>query len=536
MSFHPPETGPKAGTAVPGDHQLRTGLRAGAIGLVSVLFMAVANAAPITAMSFNVPIAIGFGNGIGAPAGFLFATIVLTLFAIGYVAMARHITTAGAFYGFISQGLGQVWGMASGLLATVAYVIFEGSLIGGFAYFANDAVKSSFNVNIHWLVFALAGALLIGVLTYYSVTLTAAVLSVTLVGEVVLLLALGVSVLFKGGPSGYLFGDTVPVLPAFDSLDAGAFGTSAAAGAAAIGIFFAFWSWVGFETTAVYGEESRDPKHIVPRATLIAVVGLGLFYTFMSWMVIVGQGPQRAVEYSTSASPVDLWLTLVDSNLGGVALALYKILLVIGSFACAMAFHNAASRYIYALGREVPWAGVRNSVGSAHRVHQSPAVASWIQTGITILLVLLFYFFTAVSVPDDNGTPVDTPALVPYVNVYGLLALIGTAMILIVQTICSVAVIWFFAVRKVHQGNPLTTVVAPAIGGLGMIYALYLLWTNRDFAAGYGSDSLIFKLMPLYVVLTLGVGFAYTLWLRRSHPQIYNEVGQTTLEEAHERS
>ena len=117
--------------------------------------MAVANAAPITAMTGNMPIAVGFGNGLGAPAGFLFATIVLTVFALGYVAMAKHITTTGAFYGFISHGLGQVWGMASGLLATFAYVIFEGSLIGGCAYFANDAVNTIVGVNIPWLVFAI---------------------------------------------------------------------------------------------------------------------------------------------------------------------------------------------------------------------------------------------------------------------------------------------------------------------------------------------------------------------------------------------
>ncbi|HKH53751.1 MAG TPA: hypothetical protein VKA77_18570 [Mycobacterium sp.] len=74
-----------------------TGLKKGAIGIVAVIFMAVANAAPITAMTGNVPIAVGWGNGLGAPAGFLFATIILTLFALGYVAMARHITTTGAF-------------------------------------------------------------------------------------------------------------------------------------------------------------------------------------------------------------------------------------------------------------------------------------------------------------------------------------------------------------------------------------------------------------------------------------------------------
>jgi amino acid transporter len=508
------------------------------VGLVGVLFMAVANAAPITAMSFNVPIAIGYGNGLGAPAGYLFATIVLTFFTIGYVSMARYITTTGAFMGFISHGLGQVTGMASGLLATVAYVIFEGSLIGGFAYFAADALhQAPFNLDINWMVFAILGTILIGVLTYYSITLTAAVLGVTLVSEVLLLATLGISVLIKGGgPDGLLFGETVPITPAFGNLSDKAFGTGAAAGIAAIGLFFAFWSWVGYETTAVYGEESKDPKRIVPRATLIAVVGLGLFYTFMSWMVIAGQGRKAAVEYSISAAPVDLWLTLVKANLGGVALGLYKILLVVGSFACAMAFHNAASRYIYAIGREAPWAGVRNTIGATHPKTHSPATASWIQTGITLVLMVLFFAFTAVKAPDASGNLVDTPALVPYVNAYGLLALIGTAMILIVQTICSAAVISYFAVKKTHPGNWFTTVVSPLIGGAGMVYALSLLWQNREFAAGLGAGSKVFTLMPVYILLTLAVGIGYGFWLRAKHPDTYAEIGRTTIEEAHERA
>src|SRR6201991_790134 len=165
------------------------GLKRGAIGIVAVLFMAVANAAPITAMTSNTPIAVGFGNGIGAPAGFLFATITLTLFAIGYVAMARHITTAGAFYGFISHGLGQVWGMASGLLATFAYVVFEGSLIGGCAYFANDAFNTIVGGDIPWLVFAIGAILIIAGLCHFHISLTAAILSVTLVSEVLVLFA-----------------------------------------------------------------------------------------------------------------------------------------------------------------------------------------------------------------------------------------------------------------------------------------------------------------------------------------------------------
>lgn len=526
--------------ALPGDHHVNprdeARLKAGAVGLIGVLFMAVANAAPITAMSFNVPIAVGYGNGTGASAGYLFATIVLTIFTIGFAAMAKYVTTTGAFYGFISQGLGQVAGMASGLLAAAAYIIFEGSLIGGFAYFASDALSSSLGININWLPIAIVGVVVIALLTYFSITVAAGILSVTLVTEVLLLLALGISVLIKGGPDGLAAGNPFNIGNAFSDLPQNAFGTGVAAGTAAVGIFFAFWSWIGYETTAVYGEESKEPKKIVPRATIIAVVGLGLFYTFMSWMVVAGQGAASAVKVSAGASPVDLWLNLVQNNLGTAPMGLYKILLVVGSFACAMAFHNAASRYLYAMGREAAWPSIRNTLGKVSIKHGSPAFASFTQSVITIVLIVLFTLFTHVLVPDANGgAAVDTPGLVPYVNIYGILALIGTAMILIVQTFTSFAVISYFWIKKTHRGNWFTTLVAPIIGALGMLYALLLLWQNRAFAAGLASDSAIMTDMPFIILGLMVLGFGYAFWVKSAKPEIYAEIGQTTLEEAHER-
>ena len=65
---------------------------------MGVIFVAVTGAAPISAMLFNVPFATGFGTGLYTPAAFLFATIILTIFSIGYVAMARKIRAAGGFY------------------------------------------------------------------------------------------------------------------------------------------------------------------------------------------------------------------------------------------------------------------------------------------------------------------------------------------------------------------------------------------------------------------------------------------------------
>src|ERR1700747_3587055 len=112
-------------------------LRKGAIGLGGVLFLTVTGSAPISAMLFNTPIVVGFGQGVGAPAAFMFATIVLVVFSVGYVAMARKETTAGGFYSYISHGLGRELGIGTGFGSPAAYSVFEASLCGGFAYFLN---------------------------------------------------------------------------------------------------------------------------------------------------------------------------------------------------------------------------------------------------------------------------------------------------------------------------------------------------------------------------------------------------------------
>jgi amino acid transporter len=506
-------------------------LKAGAVGLAGVLFIAVANAAPITAMTGNTPIAIGYGNGIGAPAGFLVATIVLTLFTVGFIAMARHITTAGAFYGFITHGLGQVWGMASGALATMAYVVFEGSLIGIFSYFTNDALNRWFDVDVNWLIIAIVGIVVIGLFGYFDIKIAATFLGVTLVCEVLLLLALAFSVLFSGGGPDGMVPEAVNPVNAFKDLKEGGGmdlaidGTAIAAGSAAIGLFFAFWSWVGFETTAVYGEESRNPRHIVPRATIIAVVGLGTFYTFVSWMMIAGNGKATSIEKSNTDS-IGLWVDLAEDKLGGSFVGdIYLFLIIFGSFACGLAFHTAASRYLYAIGRELP--ATANTLGRTHGTHQTPYIASVVQSTITLVFTLGFYLLT---------TDGDDPLTGAYFYQYGLLAILGTMAILIVQTITCLAVIWYFHVKKERPGNLLTTGIIPGLGGIGMAYVVWLLIDNIDFAGGAAAGSTFFDLIPWLVVGTFVVGLLGVLLLRARNPEVYQKIGRTVFEETHERT
>ncbi len=465
--------------------------------------MAVATAAPITAMTGNVPVAVGFGNGTGAPAGYLFATVVLTIFAVGYVAMARYITAAGAFYGFISHGLGRVVGMASGLLATMAYIVFEAALVGIFSVFAQTTVSDQLGISVPWQIFAVLMIVLNSTLAYFEINFTAKVLAVILITEIAILALMAVAVLISGGGP-----DGIPVSPVNP---VNAF-TGPAVG---LGLFFAFWSWVGFESTAMYGEESREPKRIIPRATFIVVIGVGLFYVFISWMAIAGNGLTQSVSISQE-DPFALFFNPTREFVGSWAVLVFQWLIITGSFACGLAFHNCASRYLYAIGRE---GFINRNLGRTHPTHGSPYIASLVQTGITVVIVGLFW-----------ATGQD-----PYLGLYVLMAILGTFAILIVQTLCSFAVIGYFRNNHPEARHWFRTFLAPLIGGIGMATVVVLLILNLSTAAGDASETLLFKLIPWIVIGVFLSGVALALYLRSRRPNKYALIGRIIYEDTTER-
>jgi amino acid transporter len=502
-------------------------LRKNAVGLVGVLFMAVATAAPITAMVGNVPIAVGFGNGAAAPAGYLVATIVLALFSLGYSAMAKHITATGAFYGFISHGLGRVVGMGAGALTTLAYVVFEASLVGIFSFFADNFFNAHLGIDISWLWFALLMLAVNTTLTYFDVNLAVKVLGALLVTEIVMLLLMALSVIFTGGgPEGWALGSLNPI-NAFQNLSAvvpapDGSGTMAVTGAAGIGLFFAFWSWVGFESTAMYGEESKDPKVMIPKAIMVAVLGVGIFYVFVSWAALVGTGPNQAIALAQDGSTAgNMFFGPIEDHLGHWAVIVFEFLLITGSFACGMAFHNCASRYIYAISREDLIPGLGKTLGATHSVHKSPHIAGFVQTAIATLIVL-FFFLT------DRD---------PYGQLYALMAILGTTAILIVQALTAFACIAYFHVKKKHPESAhwFRTLLAPLIGGIGMLYVIWLLIENASFAAGTAASDIVFKLSP-WVVAVAGIGgIAFALGAKYLAPERFDIIGRVVLDDSQER-
>lgn len=489
-------------------------LQGKAVGLIGVLFLTVTGAAPESAMLGNVPFAAGYGTGLHTPAAFLLATIVLTIFCVGYAAMATRVSSVGGFYSFISQGLGREIGMSAGFTSLVCYSIFEASLYGLFAYFANIWISSHLGIDIGWVWLALAAVIGAAILSVRDVKLSAAVLGIALVLEVLILaiFAFGVATADSGTSFTLealnVFNVTVPV--AEQTVGE----VAIPAGAAAVGIFMAFWSWVGFEMAPNYAEESRDAKRIIPKVLYISVIFLGLFYTLISWCAISAyptEGDMLAKAFSDSGN---FFIGPIGQFVGPWAAEFMSLLILTSSFACGMAFHNTASRYIYSLGRE----GVLPAhFGKTHEVHYSPHIASNTQSVLAAAWILLYAVM--------NGF--DDAFAQSYLGVYTLFAVLGTALLLVLQAFVSIAIWNYF--RKNGGGNLFQTTIAPWVSFFVQVYLVYLLVSNLSTFAG---TSAFAQAIPMIGLAVIVFGLVWGVVLKKINPAGYANIGHMVNDDA----
>jgi amino acid transporter len=475
---------------------------------LGVLFIALAGAAPMSAMLGNVPIAVGLGNGTAAPGGFILAAVVLTLFSVGYVAMARQFTTAGGFYGFISHGLGRPLAMAAGWSGMAAYSVFEAGEWGIFAFYTRSTIGQFLHINLPWPVYAFGGLAIVGFLTYFDVKLSAKILGVALVCEAILLLVMDFFILGKGGAHGISYSPLNPI--------AALSGANIKVAAPGVGIFFALWSWVGFECTANYAEEARNPRKMVPRATYIAVLSLGVLFTLTAWSVILGHGLKNAASDALNNGGT-FFFGVTGHFVSPFAKDVMEWLIITSTFACAMAFHAAATRYFYAMGRE----GVlKKWLGYTHKRWQSPYAGSFFQSGVAAVLVLLFIIMWYISKATQHFANFQTA---PYSELYGWLSILGTFWVLVMMTLSGLATIRYFGQGHRDLEHWTKWLLAPGLASCGMVYALYLLWDN---ISTLGGNINIVLALPWIASAWFLIGLAIAAVIKRRSPKKYEVLGR----------
>lgn len=462
----------------------QTRLRPNALGVAAIVFLVLAAVAPLTGIVVVASLAIALGNGGGAPASFFIVAIILLFFAIGYAQMSKQLVNSGGFYAFVVKGLGRTGGLIAGLIATLGYNFFVVGTIGTSGFFMQVIIAELTGLDLSWIIWGLLSIAVCFLMARAGIDFSSKVLGLSLVLEVAILVVFDISVLIQTG------------------FDVSAFSPEMVlSGSLPIGLLLAATAFLGFEATALFSEEARNPLKTVPRATYTAIVSIGVILGITTWGVVSAIGVQDAqtvaVEHLATG---DLIFSLANSYLGPVLTVIMEILLLVSLFAAMLAFHNSATRYLYSLGR----ARVLPHVLSRTRSNGAPQVAGIVQASFAAIVALIFF----------------ASGLDPILNLVPAMLGFGTLAVLVLQGLAALAIVVHF--RRTRDPRSWSTFIAPGIGFLGLLAIIVLAIVNFDIVAG--SSELIIRLMPLLLALALIGGIVYGAYLKRSKPAVYDAL------------
>lgn len=466
-------------------------LKKNSLGVAAITFMVISAAAPLTGAAGGIPLSMLLGNGVGIPGTFLIVTAILLMFSAGYVAMSRHVKNAGAFYAFAAQGLGGHVGGAAALIAMLAYNAMQIGLMGLFGA-AAAGTFAPMGIDLPWYYWSFAAILVIAVLGYRQVDLSAKVLMLLVFFEFAIVVLLDLAILVKGGAAGL---NLAPFAP-----------SNIFSGTWSIGVLYCFAGFIGFEATTIYSEEARDPHVTVPKATIYSVLGIGIFYSITSWLMVMGIGADQLMPtLGGGMDPTTFLFMLGGTYLGETLTMIMGILFVTSVFAALLAFHNAIARYIFVTGREgiLPAA-----VGFTHAKHMSPHIGSVIQTVLALIVVTFFVVYQ----------------LDPVFNLFSWLSQLGTLGVLGLMSLTSFSVIAFFAKDAMGE-KAMSVKILPLISGA--IMAVLFVKIFMDFGALTGAEGNLSWMLPSLVIVAGVIGIALAAKLKSSNPAKFADLGKT---------
>lgn len=467
---------------------VRSALARDKLGTMSLLHFSLTAATPLTVIAGGVVVMFALAGQIGIPLGYIVIAACLWLFSVGYTTMARHITNAGAMYAFVARGLGRVTAVAAAWVAATSYCALQISLYGLLGLTAQGVIVRM-GLDVPWWAAALGAWLLIGLLGTRAVDINAKVLAVLLSVEIAVIGLFSVSN-FMHAADGL----------SFAALSPSAFGGEAAGAVLALAVV----GFIGFESPTVYGEEARDRRRTVARATVATIGILALIYIAASWSIITAVGDDNVVE-AASADPSGLMFALAGEQIGSAWVTIGEVLLLTSITAAALSFHNTTARYLFALGREQV---VTAKLGRTSVKACAPVAASLTQTALAGVVIVLW------AVLD----------LDPLTHLFYYVGTASGIGLIALFTACAVAVVVYF--WRDRRDEPLWhTRIAPVLSFLALAGVLYLAVIHFHTLLGVEQGSLIPRLVPIVFAALALLGAAWGAYLKRAEPEVYAGIG-----------
>ncbi|HEX2360792.1 MAG TPA: APC family permease, partial [Jiangellaceae bacterium] len=471
------------------------------LGVPAVVFFVISAATPLTVVAGVITTGFAVTGIIGLPIAFVAMALLLALFSVGYVAMSRHITNAGAFYTYVTHGLGRPAGVGAAWMALFAYNALQVGLYGIVGAAVAPLLGEWFGIEVSWWVIALVAWAIVGILGLLRVDINGAVLAVLLLTEIAIILIYAISYLLNPA------GGTV-------SFDALSIGNLFQSGVGAL-LVLAVLGFVGFEASVVYSEESRNPKRTVQLATYVSIAIIAVVYVLSSWAMTVVLGPDAIVAFigdlfATPEGPAATIFILADQTLGEPWVTIGSTLFATSVLAAMISFHNTCARYGFALGRERVFA---SALGRTSARSGAPVAASIAQSVIGLIVIVVY----AIAGWD------------PVIYLFFTIGITGGFGVLVLITITSIAVVAFFS-RDTHGENTWRRSIAPILAAILLVGTVFFGVANYDFLLGlppgtFGAEVLRWLLPGLYVVLFL-LGVWWARHLRSSRPEVYEMIGR----------
>src|SRR2546421_4389028 len=361
---------------------------------------------PIFSSAFVAFLIAGAAGG-AAPLSTLIGTI--GVLALGWVItlFARRGGGAGAIYDYLRRQ-----NPAFGLFAAGIY--FFGALILDSAGFlvigllAAQVFASYLNITLPFWVFGLVALVLIVSLNYFGIRLTTRVQLLLSALSVIPLLILAIAIIAQGGDSGN-------TLAVFNPASAPAVPTSVPAAGVFPGVLFAILLYVGFETSASLGEETRDPRRSIPRAVIWTVIMTGVFYLVMIYAQDIGFGLANSAKWASDPAPLD---TLATRYVGSWLAVLVDIAVLFDALVVMSAFMATTSRGMFALARHDLLPSPLARISARFRT----PIGGIASVSVVALLVLVIVTLATSSV---------AAAVVPVnvITVFGITSTVGSLLI-----------------------------------------------------------------------------------------------------------
>lgn len=458
----------------------------GSMGVSALVLTVLAFSAPMSVVEGFLPLAIGFG-GPGAVFAVLITTIVLLLFAAGYVTMARHVPKPGAFYAFISAGLGRITGLGAAFLAVFGYMCVLGGSFVFLGLNAENLIESMAGIHTSWVYWTIFGWALVGGLGYFHIELSARILSVAMVFEVLIVLVFNFFVLGKGGAEGLQIAPFTP--SAFSQ------------GNMATTLLFAILVFMGFEATALFRDEVKDPNKTIPRATYGAVLFIGVLYTLSTYSLVSAYGA-GAWEMAKD-KPTEMFAQAAGHFVAPMFTQIAYFSVVVSIFAAVLAIHNVISRYVFSLAVDKV---LPKSLAKIHNKHRSPYVASLVVSAVVGLAMI----------PGLGSIPGEV--------LYGVVTGIGAIAVIFLMGLVSCAVVAWFLMRGAPKGvSKFKTFWAPGLSAITLIVTTIFACLHIEVMLGGEPSQNDWVIVMMAGVFLIGVVIA--TYFRYFKPSNYAALG-----------